>query len=1099
MIPFIKTLCRVQKMSDLTKLLNACPPRRGKKNNHKTVRLSVCLMFVSICLSARCFGADWTTIGPSAADQELADYFLAETAELRDKCLADVKDLDDWKAKRPVYRRQLLEMLGLDPFPQKTDLKPVVTGTVDHNEFTVENIHFQSRPGLYVTGNLYIPKNFEKPVPAILYVCGHGPVKKDGISYGNKVGYQHHAAWFARHGYVCLVIDSLQLGEIEAIHHGTYRYKMWWWNSRGYSPAGVEAWNCIRALDYLETRKEVDKDRFGVTGRSGGGAYSWWISAIDERIKAAVPVAGITDLQNHVVDGCVEGHCDCMYIVNTYRWDYPLVAALVAPRPLLISNTDKDSIFPLDGVSRTHEKVRRIYKLYDAEKNLGLNITEGPHEDTQELRINAFVWFNRFLKNDDSLIEKPALPFFEPEQLKVFDKLPQDEINTKIHDSFVPKAPPPAVPQSPDDWNKQRTFWTQALREKAFRGWPSESQAGPLDVKPVFSVERDGIRFSAYDFDSQPHVRLRLYIVRSQGSDKVQSVSLNVLDENLWPRFLAAMSTAFANELTDENPGVPDPNTFGRIRKMISSDHRAIGFVAPRGIGHGAWNQDESKQTQIRRRFMLLGQTADGMRVWDVRRAIQALRSIDSQTETPLTLQGQNTMAGVALYAALFEPGVQILNLWHPAHSHDEGPIFLNVLRYLDIPQAVAMAAERTEVRLYQEDGFDWAFPEAVAKKLGWPEKQFQELVPQPAQDIFAAPDSPQVMRVGPDRKYKKPSEAARAAGDGAIVEIDAGVYEGDVCVWGQNDVTIRGVGGYAHLKSNGASAQNKAIWVVKGRNATIEHIEFSGASVPDRNGAGIRIEGAGLTIRHCYFHDNEDGILGGSGESDILIEFSEFARNGQGDGYSHNMYIGHARSLTVRHCYSHHARTGHNLKSRAHENHILYNRIMDEADGTASYAIDLPNGGRSFIIGNVIQQGPNTDNSTIVSYGAEGLSNPNPQLYMVNNTIVNDRDTGIFVYIREGTTAKLINNLFVGKGAPVKGQAEQITNLATDAPGFVDRAKFDYRLTSKSPAIDSGSEPGSVDTFNLRPLFQYVHPVSRQNRPSNGRIDIGAFEYQSN
>jgi cephalosporin-C deacetylase-like acetyl esterase len=1092
MIPY-KTLCRVQKMSSST------ITRNGKKHYHKSVRLFACFMLMSISVCLQCSAADWTTIGPSAADQELAEYFRNETAELRDECLADVKDLDDWKAKRPVYRRQLLEMLGLDPFPQKTDLKPVVTGTLDHNEFTVENVHFQSRPGLYVTANLYIPKNLEKPAPAILYVCGHGPVKKDGVSYGNKVGYQHHAAWFARHGYVCLVIDSLQLGEIEAIHHGTYRYKMWWWNSRGYSPAGVEAWNCIRALDYLETRKEVDKERFGVTGRSGGGAYSWWISAIDERIKAAVPVAGITDLQNHVVDGCVEGHCDCMYIVNTYRWDYPLVAALVAPRPLLISNTDKDSIFPLDGVSRTHEKVRRIYRLYDAEKNLGLNITEGPHKDTQELRIHAFVWFNRFLKNDESLIEKPAVPFFEPEQLKVFDKLPQDEINTKIHDSFVPKAPPPAIPESADDWNKQRTFWTQALREKAFRGWPSESQAGPLNVELVFSVERDGIRFSAYDFDSQPHVRLRLYIVRSQGSDKAQSVSLNVLDEKLWSRFLATMSVAFGSELADEKPGEPDPNTFGRIRKMISSDHRAIGFVAPRGIGHSAWNPDESKQTQIRRRFMLLGQTADGMRVWDVRRAIQALRSIDSQTETPLTLQGQNTMAGIALYASLFEPGVQTLNLWHPAYSHHEGPIFLNVLRYLDIPEAVAMAAERTEVQVYQEDNFDWAFPKAVAKKLGWPEKQFQQLVPQPGQDIFAAPDSPQVMRVGPDRKYKKPSEAARVVGDGAIVEIDAGIYEGDVCVWGQNDLTIRGVGGYAHLKANGASAQNKAIWVVKGRNATIEHIEFSGASVPDRNGAGIRIEGPGLTIRYCYFHDNEDGILGDSGESDILIEFTEFARNGHGDGYSHNMYIGHARSLTVRHCYSHHARTGHNLKSRAHENHILYNRIMDEADGTSSYAIDLPNGGRSFIIGNVIQQGPNTDNSTIVSYGAEGLSNPNSELYMVNNTIVNDRPTGTFVHIREGATAKLINNLFAGRGAPIKGQAEQTTNLATDTPGFVDRAKFDYRLTSESPAIDGGSKPGSVDTFNLRPLFQYVHPVSRRNRPSSGQIDIGAFEYQSN
>jgi len=273
-------------------------------------------------------------------DRMFADYFKTETAELRDRCLADIKTLHHWRQKRTIYKKQLLEMLGLDPLPPRTDLKPVITGRIEHDQFFVEKVHFQSLPGLYVTGSLYIPKQLDAPAPAVLYVCGHSQVKKDGISYGNKTHYQHHPAWFARNGYVSLIIDSLQMGEIEGIHHGTYRYNMWWWNSRGYTPAGVEAWNCIRALDYLQTRPEVDSRRFGVTGISGGGAYTWWLAAVDERIKAAVPVAGITDLQNYVVDCCVELHCDCMFMVNTYRWDYPQVAAMVAPRALLISNSD---------------------------------------------------------------------------------------------------------------------------------------------------------------------------------------------------------------------------------------------------------------------------------------------------------------------------------------------------------------------------------------------------------------------------------------------------------------------------------------------------------------------------------------------------------------------------------------------------------------------------------------------------------------------------------------------------------------------------------------------------------------------------------------
>ncbi|MGE5293885.1 MAG: alpha/beta hydrolase, partial [Solirubrobacterales bacterium] len=274
-------------------LQNAC-------RNRGVIMLSLCVI-ASVAASAQ----QPEPLRP--ADRQLAEYFRSETAKLQSQCLSDVKTLEDWQAKRVVYKQQLLEMLGLDPFPEKTPLNAVVTGTVDQEKFTVENLQFQSMPGLYVTANLYVPKNLNKPAPAILYVCGHGEVKKDNISYGNKVAYHHHGAWFARNGYVCLVIDTLQLGEIQGIHHGTYRYDMWWWNCRGYTAAGVEAWNCIRALDYLQTRKEVDASRIGVTGRSGGGAYSWWIAAIDERIKAAVPVAGITDLQNHVVDGCVEG------------------------------------------------------------------------------------------------------------------------------------------------------------------------------------------------------------------------------------------------------------------------------------------------------------------------------------------------------------------------------------------------------------------------------------------------------------------------------------------------------------------------------------------------------------------------------------------------------------------------------------------------------------------------------------------------------------------------------------------------------------------------------------------------------------------------
>ncbi len=617
---------------------------------------------------------------PWAVEPELAAYFAAETAKLRDACLADVQSLDDWEAKRGEYREQLLEMLGLDPLPKRTDLKATVTSRVEREDFSVENVHFQSRPGLYVTGNLWLPKGLDGPAPAVLYVCGHGGVKIDGVSYGNKVYYQHHGAWFARNGYVCLTIDSLQLGEIEATHHGTYRYKMWWWNNRGYTPAGVEAWNCVRALDYLQSRDEVDGERLGVTGRSGGGAYSWWIASIDDRIKAAVPVAGTTDLENHVVDGCVEGHCDCMFMVNTYRWDYPLVAAMVAPRALLIENSDTDRIFPLEGVVRTHAKVRNIYRLHDAADQLGLVITPGPHKDTQDLRVPAFRWFNKHLKEDDSLLTMPAEKLMEPAELKVFAKLPEDQLNTTIHETFVPVAASPKVPKDGAEWKAMRDGWMEALQTKVFGGWPEEGKL--LCLQERSSTERGGLALREYSFLSQEHVSLPLFVVAPASVKGKEDVLLRVLDEEGWERWGARLDWS-PSGLSDEE-----------LETHFDSSKTQV-FAVPRGIGPTAWSGNEKKQTQIRRRFMLLGQTLDGMRIWDVRRALQATRAIKGLESSRLRVTATGQAAAYAVYAPLFEPGIDRMKLSELPQTHRDGPILLNVRRFLDMPEVVAMATER--------------------------------------------------------------------------------------------------------------------------------------------------------------------------------------------------------------------------------------------------------------------------------------------------------------------------------------------------------------------------------------------------------------------
>ncbi|MEO7175721.1 MAG: T9SS type A sorting domain-containing protein [Saprospiraceae bacterium] len=361
--------------------------------------------------------------------------------------------------------------------------------------------------------------------------------------------------------------------------------------------------------------------------------------------------------------------------------------------------------------------------------------------------------------------------------------------------------------------------------------------------------------------------------------------------------------------------------------------------------------------------------------------------------------------------------------------------------------------------------------------------------------------------QVGPGKTYTAPSQVSSLVEDGDTVAIDAGVYESDVARWAANDLFITGVGGKAHLKANGNSYGQKAIWVIAGDNTRIENIEFSLCTVPDQNGAGIRQEGKNLTVRYCHFHHNDDGILAGTmNPSNIIIEFCEFGYNGYGDGQSHNLYINNIDTLIFRFNYSHHTSVGHELKSRAHVNYILYNRISDEAGTTSSRSIDLPNGGTTYLIGNLIEQGPESENSNIIGYGLEGLNNPSPhELFAINNTIINNRSNGSFFSFQNGTTFfKAFNNIIAGPGVFVQGNypsnVDTASNIMSTDIGvfeFADPDSYDFHLTANSQlAIDQGSNPGSDGGFSLSPVLEYMHPSDSLIRCQTGFLDIGAYEF---
>jgi MYXO-CTERM domain-containing protein len=374
-----------------------------------------------------------------------------------------------------------------------------------------------------------------------------------------------------------------------------------------------------------------------------------------------------------------------------------------------------------------------------------------------------------------------------------------------------------------------------------------------------------------------------------------------------------------------------------------------------------------------------------------------------------------------------------------------------------------------------------------------------------------AAPAAAATLSVGPGQTFMKPCDAIAKAQPGDIIEVDAaGTYDNDTCAWSTDNLTVRGINGRAKiaLKTVGP-AQKKGIFTIAAKTATIENMELSGAAISaadGNNGAGIRHQGLNLTVRGCFFHDNQDGILGGpldngqpaDGQGEVLIERSEFFHNGAGDGFSHNMYIGHYGKFTLRASWSHAALVGHLVKTRAAENYILYNRITGE-DGTDSYEIDVPNGGKTYILGNLIQQGAATQNPAIITYEEEGMNAANPlhELFVVNNSIVNELGKGTFVHVAGGVAVPAViqNNIFVGPGTAVdQMSAMQVANYTSD-PMFVDQAMFDYHLKPGSPCVDMGQAPGMGDGYALAPDHEYVHPADFEGRMSVNAIDIGAYE----
>lgn len=361
----------------------------------------------------------------------------------------------------------------------------------------------------------------------------------------------------------------------------------------------------------------------------------------------------------------------------------------------------------------------------------------------------------------------------------------------------------------------------------------------------------------------------------------------------------------------------------------------------------------------------------------------------------------------------------------------------------------------------------------------------------------------PATMVVGPLEKITRIGDAARLARDGEVIEIRSGDYRGQPAIWTQNNLTIRGVGTRPVMLAEGKSAEGKAIWVVRGGKVQIENIEFRGTRVASANGAGIRFERGHLTVRACAFFDNEMGILTANlPELSLTVVDSEFgAAPHDATDLHHLIYVGAIGKFTLTGSRFQQGYLGHLVKSRARENDVRYNLLVDGAAGKASYELEFPNAGLAYVIGNVIGQSRDSDNPVIVAYGSEGPRWPDNALYMAHNTLINEGNYGKFIRVwterfPAGIDVWAINNLGVGNGefsAPAQGRFEG--NQVVSRNDMIEEVGIPLRLNSQSPLRGSVRIPGMARGQDLMPAAEFGFPLGTRAAHRSSALAPGAFQ----
>ena len=649
------------------------------------------------------------------------EFFVRQVSLAGRRHMQKLEQLET-QADAEQYVREAQQRIrqSFGPEPPRTPLNPRVTRVIERATHRIENVIFDSRPGFPVTANLYIPANYDKPMPAVIGTCGHSV---NGKAAG---AYQSFAQGLARQGFVCLIFDPIGQGERlqyvkqdlsprigvgtrEHLYAGNQQFLV------GEFFGMWRAWDGIRALDYLLTRPEVDKRHVGVTGNSGGGTMTTWLCGVEQRWTMGAPSCFVTTFRRNMENELPQDTEQCPPRSLALHLDHADFLAAMAPKPIIILAKEKD-YFDVRGSEETYQRLRRLYRLLGAEENVALFVGPTGHGYSQENREAMYSWFHRASgKASAGATERPPGALHATGDLKF---LAEPDIVLEKDETLwcTPRGQVAALDNTRTvfdftrDKARQLTASRKAPRGKTLRNAVAsvlKLPRGPRQAPDYRNWRYLGARgyptkyAMAYTVDTEPGMHAIVYrLTEERWHSRPPKAGRRAI---LYVSHLSSDA-----ELRDE-PLIREVMASEPNSPVFSCDVRGVGESAPDTCNPGSFHSSYGNDYFYAIHSLMLDRPYLGQKTFDVLRVVDWLESLG---HTRIHLMGRGWGALAATLAAVMSDSVERITLKNSLTSyadiaeseHYDWPLSAllpNVLAHFDLPDCYA---ELRDKKLRQVD-----------------------------------------------------------------------------------------------------------------------------------------------------------------------------------------------------------------------------------------------------------------------------------------------------------------------------------------------------------------------------------------------------------